>query len=202
MHICSRHLLKILWRKGLLAHDQQFLLLPKCFQFYALIKLWLSFCQCDLLQVWCIFESVKFSPLPDVNYLMSVTYLHTLLEWCNCSKMIISKMNNIFLSNNSITLNTYLLCWFCICKTWNIIRLFVNKYKCQQLIMYTCIWNNSFDKMDSEGSDQTLKMCSFSIRVIIVDQDPFLNCYCSNIKAFEKGTGSKMFSLEAWIKMW
>ena len=84
-------------------------------------------------------ERVKFSPLPDVNYLISVTNLNTLSEWCNWSKM-----NNMFLFNNIFTLNPYLLFLFLICKTWNGIRLFVNKYQTlsQQLIyMYsqTCI---------------------------------------------------------------
>ena len=106
-----------------LAHGQQFLLLSQCFQFYSLIKLWLSLflpqhCHCHLLQVWCMLERVKFSPLPDVNDLTSVTNLNTLLECCNCSKM-----KNFFLSNNIFTLNPYLLCWFLTCKTWNSISL-------------------------------------------------------------------------------
>ena len=91
-----------------------------------------QYCQCHLLQVWGMLKRVKFSPLPDVNDLMSVT------------------------------LNSYLLCWFLICKTWNRISLFVNRYKFKQLIMYTCIWNISFGNRDSEGYDHTLKMCSFS----------------------------------------
>ena len=111
-----------------------------------------------LMYVWCILKRFKFSPVPDVNGLMSVTNLNTLSNWCYCSKI-----NNIMLSNTIYTLNTYLLCWFLICKTWNSISLFVNKYKCQQLILYTCICN-----MESQGYDQTLKICNFSETSLLI----------------------------------
>ena len=54
--------------------------------------------------------------------------------------------------------------------------------------------------MDSERSDQTLNMYRFSDLSMSITV-PFFNCYCVIIKAFEKGTGSKIVSLEAWIKM-
>ena len=37
--ICSRRLLKTLWQKEKIAHDEQFPILPQCFQLYLMIKL-------------------------------------------------------------------------------------------------------------------------------------------------------------------
>ena len=64
------------------------------------------------------------------------------------------------------------------------------------MFMKYVVWK----KMDSKRSDQTLNMYRFSELSMLLTV-PFFNCYCAIIKAFEKGTGSKIVSLEAWIKM-
>ena len=71
LHVCSTSVLKTMWEKGEIAHNEQFLLFPQCF-----LPFWITLRRFHPIQNWNLFQigSQKFviwervNPLPDDKF--------------------------------------------------------------------------------------------------------------------------------------